>query len=129
MAAIFIKVKRMQFISKESIMDLKNSGVTSRQLLCPNNSNSNKVTITEVHLQPNAEQPRHRHENAEQIWYCMKGHGKLLLDDTEQNFTAGDVVRFEQNDVHGLKNHSGGELVYLSVTSPPVDFSYAYTKS
>lgn len=44
----------MEFISKQSIADFKNPGVTSRQLLNPNNSNNDKVTITEVHLKSNA---------------------------------------------------------------------------
>ena len=39
-------------------------------------------------------------------------------------FTAGDVVRFADNDVHGLFND--GEVVYVSVTAPPIDFGYAY---
>lgn len=57
----------------------------------------------------------------------MKGNGKLLLaDGKEQKFTAGDVVRFERNDIHGLYNESDEEFIYISVTAPPIDFSYAY---
>lgn len=117
----------MEFISKECIVNLQNPGVISRQLLNPDNSNSNKVTITEVHLVPNAKQGRHSHEFSEQIWYALKGCGKLLLaDGKEQKFAAGDVVRFERNDIHGLYNDSDEEFIYISVTAPPIDFSYAY---
>lgn len=41
-------------------------------------------------------------------------------------FTAGDVVRFADNDVHSLLNDGDGEFVYVSVTAPPIDFGYAY---
>ncbi len=117
----------MEFIYKENIVDFKNPGVASKQLLNPNNSNSNKVTITEVHLQSGAKQSRHSHEFSEQIWYALKGNGRLLLaDDKEQSFTAGDVVRFEAGDIHGLYNDSDEEFVYFSVTAPPIDFAYAY---
>lgn len=117
----------MEFINKDSIIELKNTGVTSRQIICPDNSNSDRVTVTEVHLEPGAVQSRHSHEYSEQIWYALKGSGKLLLaKNSEKPFTAGDAIRFEQNDIHGLHNDSDEEFVYISVTSPPIDFSYAY---
>ena len=117
----------LEFIKKENIVELSNPGVISRQLLNPENSASERVTITEVHLEPNAEQPRHTHEFSEQIWYAVKGSGTLLLsDDKEMPFNVGDVVRFADKDVHGLKNNGESEFVYISVTSPPINFGYAY---
>lgn len=41
-------------------------------------------------------------------------------------FKDGDVVRFADNDIHGLLNDGDTEFVYISVTSPPIDFGYAY---
>lgn len=117
----------MEFISKNEIKALANPGVVSRQLLNPENSGSERVTITEVHLEPGASQPRHTHEASEQIWYALQGSGKLLLaGGGEKPFTAGDVVRFADRDVHGLLNDGGTEFVYVSVTAPPINFGYAY---
>jgi len=117
----------MEFIKSESIINMSNPGVVSRQLLNPDNSSSHRVTITEVHLEPGACQPRHVHDASEQIWYAVKGCGVLLLvNDTEMNFTAGDIVRFEEKDIHGLKNIGGEEFIYISVTAPPIHFGYAY---
>ncbi len=117
----------MEFISQKDIKILSNPGVVSRQLLNPENSESVRVTITEVHLEAGACQPRHIHETSEQIWYALQGEGQLLLaNDETKEFHAGDVVRFADQDVHGLLNNSTKEFVYLSVTSPPINFSYAY---
>lgn len=117
----------MEFISKNNIVELSNPGVVSRQLLNPDNSTSKRVTITEVHLEIGASQPRHTHDASEQIWYATKGTGKLLLEDnTEKDFAAGDVARFADKDVHGLLNDGTGEFVYISVTAPPINFGYAY---
>ena len=117
----------MEFISKQNIVELSNPGVVSRQLLNSENSSSKKVTMTEVHLEAGASQPRHIHEASEQIWYALKGTGKLLLaDDEEKEFQEGDVVRFAEGDVHGLRNDGTEEFVYVSVTAPPIDFGYAY---
>lgn len=117
----------MEFIKSSEIKSLSNPGVVSRQLLNPENSESKRVTITEVHLEAGASQPRHTHDASEQIWYAVKGSGKLLLeDDKEKEFSAGDVVRFADKDVHGLHNDGNGEFVYISVTAPPINFGYAY---
>lgn len=117
----------MEFINRESIQELSNPGVVSKQLLNSENSNSKQVTITEVHLEVGASQPRHKHNTSEQIWYALQGTGKLLLaDEKEMIFKAGDVVRFSKNDIHGLLNNSDTEFVYISITSPPIDFGYAY---
>ena len=117
----------MEFINSENIKELSNPGVVSRQLINPENSKSESVTITEVHLDVGASQPRHKHDTSEQIWYAIKGSGKLLLaDDKEMIFKAGDVVRFADNDIHGLLNYGDTEFIYISVTSPPIDFRYAY---
>lgn len=117
----------MEFINSENIKKLSNPGVVSRQLINPENSESKRVTITEVHLEVGASQPRHKHDTSEQIWYAIQGSGKLLLaNDKEMIFKAGDVVRFADNDIHGLLNDGDTEFVYISVTSPPIDFGYAY---
>ena len=117
----------MEFIKRENIKELSNPGVVSRQLINPENSKSERVTITEVHLEVGTSQPRHKHDTSEQIWYAVQGKGKLLLaDDKEMIFTAGDVVRFADSDIHGLLNDGNVEFIYISVTSPPIDFGYAY---
>lgn len=117
----------MEFINSENIKELSNPGVVSRQLINPENSKSERVTITEVHLEIGASQPRHKHDTSEQIWYAVQGSGKLLLaDEKEMIFKAGDVVRFADNDIHGLLNDGDTEFIYISVTSPPIDFGYAY---
>ena len=117
----------MEFIKRENIKELSNPGVVSKQLINPENSKSERVTITEVHLKIGANQPRHKHDTSEQIWCAIQGTGKLLLaDDKELEFKSGDVVRFADNDIHGLLNDGDTEFIYISVTSPPIDFGYAY---
>lgn len=108
---------------------LSNSGVTSQQLLFPGNSRSGRVTITRVTVAVGAKNPPHRHAASEQVWIALRGSGLLLLDEGRAlPFAAGDVARFEDNDLHGFENTGESEFEYLSVTSPPVDFRGAYAK-
>jgi quercetin dioxygenase-like cupin family protein len=120
---------KMEFICNEEIVCLQKPGIISKQLIYPENSISKRITITNVILQPNAIQNRHSHNTSEQIWIAIKGKGILLLDNNEEKeINTGDVVRFEENDVHGLRNNSNEVFEYISVTSPPIDFTYAYNK-
>jgi quercetin dioxygenase-like cupin family protein len=108
---------------------LSNSGVTSHQLLFPENSRSERVTITRVTVACGAKNPPHRHASSEQIWIALRGKGQLILDNGQVvPFQAGDLVRFEDNDLHGFENTGESEFEYLSVTSPPVNFRGAYAK-
>lgn len=117
----------MELIRNDNIKVLSNPGCESRQLLYPGNSQSERVTLTEVHVAPGASQPRHAHAVSEQIWYALQGTGVLLLgDDREETFAAGDVVRFADGDIHGLRNDGAEPFVYVSVTSPPIHFGSAY---
>jgi quercetin dioxygenase-like cupin family protein len=108
---------------------LSNSGVTSHQLLFPENSRSERVTVTRVTVAPGAKNPPHRHPVSEQIWVALRGKGQLIVEGGRVvPFQAGDVVRFEDNDLHGFENTGESEFEYLSVTSPPVNFRGAYAK-
>ena len=58
---------------------------------------------------------------------AIEGIGTLLLKDgTTLEFRHGQVVRFEAGDLHGFKNTSNTSFKYISITSPPINFSYAY---
>jgi quercetin dioxygenase-like cupin family protein len=117
----------MEFISKNDIRAFANPGVTSHQLLNPDNSSSERITITRVVVEQGAEQPRHTHPTSEQIWIATAGEGTLLLaGGAERPFRSGDVARFADGD--GLVNRSGAAFEYISVTSPPINFKAAYAK-
>lgn len=117
----------MEHLRPDQFLTLTNPGVVSLQLLSPRNSASVRVTVTKVTVAPGAVQPRHAHATSEQIWYAISGSGQLLLSDgSEQPFNAGELVRFADGDIHGLQNTSAVSFEYISVTSPPIDFNYAY---
>ena len=120
----------MEIIRSESIQTLSNSGVESEQLLFPENSTSERITITRVTMQPGVTNPRHRHDSSEQAWVALEGAGTLLLADGKTiPFAAGDVARFADGETHGFTNTGAVPFVYLSVTSPPINFRGAYSQN
>src|SRR4051794_9171674 len=113
----------MELIRRREVRVLSNSGVESHQLLFPENSASSRVTITKVVVAPGAVNPPHRHETSEQVWVAISGAGLLLLgDEHTMPIQEGDVVRFADGDVHGFQNTGPDPFVYMSVTSPPINF-------
>ncbi|MBZ8141005.1 cupin [Rubrivivax gelatinosus] len=117
----------MELLASDHFIRLANPGVESWQLLSPHNSASTRLTITRVVLAPGAEQPRHVHSASEQVWVAVAGQGTLLLaDGALAGFAAGQVARFADGEVHGLRNMDAEPFVYLSITSPALDFSSAY---
>lgn len=119
----------MEHLTSNDFKLLINPGVASLQLLSPHNSSSARITITRVTVEPGAMQGRHQHESSEQILLALSGTGTLLLaEDQTKPFSAGEVVRFVEGEIHGIQNSGNEPFVYISVTSPPVNFSYAYNK-
>jgi quercetin dioxygenase-like cupin family protein len=119
----------MEIIRQAEVESLVNGSVVSEQLLFPENSKSERVTITRVTFAPGAKSPRHMHAASEQVLVALRGTGTLLLEGSATApFAEGDVVRFADGDVHGFENTGHSEFVYLAVTSPPINFRGAYAK-
>lgn len=118
----------VELLSETGFVRLQNPGVTSVQLLAPSNSRSKRITITKLTVDPGAEQPVHAHQASEQAWVILSGQAALLLADGKtRTISAGEVMRFGDGALHGVKNTSTEPFVYLSVTSPPIDFTNAYS--
>ena len=71
----------VEFFHAGEFASLSNSGITSTQLIFPENSRSERITITRVTVAHGAKNPAHRHESSEQIWISLRGQGTLLLED------------------------------------------------
>ena len=117
----------VEIIRRTEVASFVNGGVTSKQLLFPENSQSQRVTITRVTIAPGGRNPPHAHAASEQVWVALRGSGVLLLEGAATApFAEGDVVRFAEGEVHGFENTGADEFEYLSVTSPPINFRGAY---
>jgi mannose-6-phosphate isomerase-like protein (cupin superfamily) len=117
----------VEIIRRTEVVSFRNGGVASEQLLFPENSKSQRVTITRVTIAHGAKTPPHSHAASEQVWVALHGSGVLLLGGAATApFAEGDIVRFAEGDVHGFENTGPVEFVYLSVTAPPINFRAAY---
>ena len=117
----------VQRLSPEEFEVLSNPGITSVQIMWPANAPEARATITRVTMEPGAVSRRHTHPRSEQTWIVEKGAATLLLaDDRTQPVEAGEVIRTPAGETHGVVNSGTEPFVYLSVTTPPQDFTPAY---
>ena len=106
---------------------LTRPGKDSVQLLWPGNSPQARVTLTRATVAPGSTQQRHAHPHSEQIWIIERGSADLLLGDGQSRpVKAGEIVRTPAGEIHGVHNSGSEPFVYLSITTPPIDFRPAY---
>lgn len=106
---------------------LTKAGATSVQLVWARNAPDARATITRVTLERGASQELHAHPVSEQIWVVESGTATMLLPgEAAIALSAGDVVRTPAGHAHGLRNDGSQPFVYLTVTTPPQDFSSVY---
>jgi quercetin dioxygenase-like cupin family protein len=118
----------VQRLSPADFTILSNPGITSEQIAWQQNAPPTlRVTITRVMMEPGATSQRHSHPESEQTWIVEQGSATLLLvDGKTEEIRAGDVVRTPAGEVHGVRNSGAEPFVYLTITTPPQDFTPAY---
>ena len=78
-------------------------------------------------MEPGSVSERHTHRDFEQIWIVERGEAILLLGNEQTEvLCTGDIVRTPAGEIHGVENKGKEPFVYLSVTAPSQDFSFAY---
>ncbi len=60
----------------------------------------------------------HDHQDKEQVYYFIKGRGKMLIDGKEYPVTAGDAVHLPPKTKHGVINDGEDEIEYLNISAP-----------
>jgi uncharacterized cupin superfamily protein len=60
----------------------------------------------------------HDHQDKEQVYYFIKGRGKMLIDGEEYPVTAGDAVHLPPKTKHGVINDGEDEIEYLNISAP-----------
>lgn len=70
-----------------------------------------------VIIRPQHAPPLHKHDDMEQIFYVLAGHGTLTIREAKQTYPvkAGDVVRVPISTWHSIRAEGDTDLKYLSV--------------
>ena len=74
-----------------------------------------EVFVVVIH--PQSAPPLHKHDDTEQIFYVLEGHGTLTIGEEGKQFPVapGDVVRVPVGEWHSIHAESQTDLKYLCV--------------
>jgi quercetin dioxygenase-like cupin family protein len=78
-------------------------------LISAANSGSQEVVFGRTVFAPGSRHEAHRHVNAEEIQYLVRGQGIVIDGDGEIPVVAGDVVHTQRGQWHGFINTSESE--------------------
>ena len=70
-----------------------------------------------LYLEPGVSIGFHRHENEEEIFVIVKGHGEIDDNGTVRQVTAGDSVLTGNGSGHAVRNNGNETLEILAVIS------------
>ncbi len=62
-------------------------------------------------LQPRLSYESHKHEDHEEIYYIIKGKGRIRIGAEETKFQEGDVIYIPEKKLHTITNDHDDEMV------------------
>ena len=100
----------------------KPEGVISYLLASPRTCQARHLTTTMVVIDPNGEQPLHKHV-PEQVYFMLEGSGLMTVGTETQEVGPGDCVFVPSDTPHGIRNLGQGVLRYFSAAAPAFETS------
>jgi mannose-6-phosphate isomerase-like protein (cupin superfamily) len=76
-------------------------------------------SLAEATLEPDEVTQRHYHRAAEEIYFVLKGSGRMEVDGDSKMIRPGDAVLIPAGAWHTLENNGNSELRFLCCSAPP----------
>jgi mannose-6-phosphate isomerase-like protein (cupin superfamily) len=76
-------------------------------------------SLAEATLEPDEATQRHYHRVAEEIYFVLKGSGRLEVDGESRMIRPGDAILIPAGSWHTLENNGTSELRILCACAPP----------
>ena len=89
-------------------------GSTIREL-----HHTSEQSLAEATLEPDQATERHYHRSTEEIYFVLKGSGRMEVDGDTRTVRRGDAVLIPPGAWHTLENNGSSELRILCCCSPP----------
>ncbi|NJR71283.1 MAG: cupin domain-containing protein [Synechococcales cyanobacterium CRU_2_2] len=91
-------------------------------LFDPTVTNYSMTVCVEI-FDPGGGTPYHRHRQADEMFFVLRGEGAALCDGKEVALTTGDCILVRPTGMHEIHNTSANRLYLLSVMVPNEDFA------
>jgi mannose-6-phosphate isomerase-like protein (cupin superfamily) len=89
-----------------------------KEILSPGNSSLRKQSLAEAKVLPGRETKEHRHQSSEEIYYILRGEGRIKIEDEVREIGQGDAIPILPERRHKVWNTGAGDLIILCYCSP-----------
>ncbi len=89
-----------------------------REILAPRNSSLRNQSLAEAKVAPGGITEEHYHRDSEEIYYILRGKGRIRLEGEAREVKAGDGIAISPGSRHQIENIGTGELIFLCCCTP-----------
>ena len=93
-------------------------GSEIRELLAHRNSSIRKQSLAEATLRAGQSTRAHFHPRAEEIYYILKGEGRMKIMEEERLVGPGDAIAIPAGSPHQISQQGQEDLVFLCCCAP-----------
>jgi mannose-6-phosphate isomerase-like protein (cupin superfamily) len=93
-------------------------GSEIRELLAHRNSSIRNQSLAEARVPPGMTTALHFHCRAEEIYYILRGAGRMRIGEELRDVGAGDAIAIPPGEVHQITNVGADELTFLCCCAP-----------
>lgn len=97
-------------------------GALSKVLVDPGSAGAKHINFRLACYAPGTLATAHSHEDAENVFYVLQGHGIAILDGDRVPFEPGMAVFIPAKVEHAIHNTGDENLLMIFVASPPTLF-------
>jgi len=113
-------MRRWRVVNPEDVEPVRLSQRTNFKLVDPTTVNSEHLTFGMVIVDPRGVcKPGHSHADQEEIFFCIRGEGVVILDGERVKIKPYDAVFIPAGVFHELENPNKTPLEVLWIISPP----------
>ncbi len=91
--------------------------------------NNKSLSVIQELMLPNTTETEHKHKNAQQFFFILKGIATFEINHTLIEVHAGEGVHIEPNSAHQIKNLSSENIEFLVISQPHAHGDRIVTKS
>jgi len=92
-----------------------------RHIVAPWTMGSKNLWIGTSTVEPENKTNSHAHDVNEEVFYCVSGEGKIIVDGEEKEYTPGTVVFCPPGSYHQIINTGKEPLKSVCSVSPPFE--------
>ena len=110
----------MEIVNRQnSVPFVTKDGSEIRSILDRSNSSAAHQSLAEATLPPGAQTAPHVHPRTEEIYYILRGNGRMTVGAEQRDVRPADGILIPPHTGHTIRNTGAEPLVFLCCCAPP----------